>query len=150
MTKRLGCQVEVFNREAMLRHFEWSDYQDCRITAYPTLAQYNGLNLVAPSLVIIDLDLNNFKSEIALNKALKSTLDHIYGLLKVRPTVLWTGNGYHIYLPIKAFVLEEESVFASFVKQNEPDLSTKFMRYAEQFFRRISRDISKQALVLKD
>ena len=134
MTKRLGYQMEVFSNEEMLRHFEWSDYQDCRIAAYPTLTQYNSLNLVAPSLVMIDLDLNNFKSEIALNKALKSTLDNIYRLLKARPTVSWTGNGYHIYLPIKAFVLEEESVFASFVEQNELDLSTKFMRYAEQFF----------------
>ena len=86
---------------------------------------------------MIDLDLNNFKSEIALNKALRSTLDRIYGFLKVKPTVLWTGNGYHIYLPIKAFVLEEEQVFASFSSSphhHEPDLSTKFMRYAEQFF----------------
>lgn len=71
---------------------------------------------------MIDLDLNNFKSEIAINKALKSTLDHIYGLLKVRPTVLWTGNGYHIYLPIKAFVLEEEQVFANFSSPHEPNL----------------------------
>lgn len=46
MTKRLGCQVEVFNDDAMFRHFEWSDYQDCRISAYPTLTRYNGLNLV--------------------------------------------------------------------------------------------------------
>ena len=134
MTKRVGYQIEVFDKESIIREFLLSDYQDCRISAYPSLTKYNDLNLVAPSLVMIDLDLNNFKSEIALNKALKSTLDNIYGLLKVRPTVLVTGNGYHIYLPIKAFVLEEESVFASFVEQNEPDLSTKFMRYAEQFF----------------
>ena len=134
MTNRLGYQVEVLTLESMLRHFEWSDYQDCRIAAYPLLTNHNGLNLVSPSLVMIDLDLNNFKSEIALDKVLKSILDRIYGLLKFKPTVLWTGNGYHIYLPIKAFVLEEEQLFASFVEPGEPDLSTKFMRFAEQFF----------------
>ena len=61
MTKRLGYQVEVFNKEVMFRYFEWSDYQDCRISAYPTLTRYNGLNLVAPSLVMIDLDLDSNK-----------------------------------------------------------------------------------------
>ena len=137
MTKRLGCQVEVFNMEAMLRYFEWSDYQDCRISAYPTLTRYNGLNFVAPSLIMIDLDLDsNSNSEVSIAALLQATLKRIYRLLKVMPTVLWTGNGYHIYLPIKAFILEEEKVFADFVEPGlgEPDLSTKFLRYAEQFF----------------
>jgi hypothetical protein len=120
----------------MLRHFEESDYLDCRISAYPRLTQYKSINLVAPSLVMIDLDLVNFDSRKKLDNALKSTLKQIYQLLKVRPTVLWTGNGYHIYLPIKAFILEEEEIFTKFQNgnSNDPSLSTEFMRFAEKHF----------------
>ena len=42
--------------------------------------------------------------------------------------MIWSGNGYHIYLPIKAFILESESVFAEFEKP-----SMKFLRFAEQW-----------------
>ena len=41
------------------------------------------------------------------------------------PTVLFTGNGYHVYRPIKLPVLENEFVFTPF--QNP---STEFIRYA--------------------
>lgn len=84
---------------------------------------------------MIDLDLC-FGAEIILAKALKTTLHRIFKTLRIRPTVLWTGNGYHVYLPIKAFVLEEEEVFAKFQdgKFNEPNLSNKFIRFAEAFF----------------
>jgi hypothetical protein len=44
-----------------------------------------------------------------------------------QPTVIWSGNGYHIYLPIQAFILELESVFAEF---EEP--SKKFLRFSEK------------------
>jgi len=42
------------------------------------------------------------------------------------PTVLWTGNGFHIYQPINAVILEEYEEFAKF---NNP--SAKFLRFAE-------------------
>ena len=44
------------------------------------------------------------------------------------PTVLWSGNGYHIYQPVQAFVLEQEEVFFQF---EQP--SRKFMQFAEEF-----------------
>jgi hypothetical protein len=136
MTKKLGHKIEIFDKASVLRHFEESDYQDCRINAYPRLTDYKGINLVAPSFVMIDLDLCALGTKAALDKALKTTLNRIFQTLKTRPTVLWTGNGYHIYLPIKAFVLEEEEVFAKFQNGNlnGPNLSTKFIRFAEAFF----------------
>jgi hypothetical protein len=142
MTKKLGHKMEVFDRESILLHFEESNYQDCRISAYPRLTDYKGINLVAPSLIMIDLDLSSLGTKAALNKALKTTLNRIYHTLQTRPTVLWTGNGYHVYLPIKAFVLEEEEVFAKFHngKLNEPSLSTKFIRFAEAFFTKKKHD----------
>jgi hypothetical protein len=41
--------------------------------------------------------------------------------------VLFTGNGYHVYQPIKLPVLEQESIFS---KLHNP--STEFIRYAAQ------------------
>lgn len=134
MTKRLGYKVEIFDRGSILQHFAAANFEDCRISAYPRLTQYNGINLVPPSLIMIDLDLGNLKFNFSLDAVLKITLKRIYKMIKVKPTVLWTGNGYHVYLPISAFVLEEEGIFAEFYCEQGPDLSTKFMRFAEKFF----------------
>jgi hypothetical protein len=134
--------MEAFNKESMFHYFEKSNYQDCRISAYPRLTQYNGINLVAPSLVPIDLDLSNFQSRKDLETALRTTLRRILHLLQTRPTALWTGAGYHVYLPINAFILEEEEIFAKFgvCSTDHLDLSTKFMRFAEAFFTNNNHD----------
>jgi hypothetical protein len=51
-------------------------------------------------------------------------------LSEAYPTVVWSGNGYHIYQPIEAFILEEEEVFSN----NEFDQPSKeFLRFAEQY-----------------
>jgi hypothetical protein len=42
------------------------------------------------------------------------------------PSVLWTGNGYHIYQPIDSFVLEEFDIFNEF---DNP--SKQFLRFAK-------------------
>jgi hypothetical protein len=49
------------------------------------------------------------------------------------PTVLWAGNGYHIYQPMTGFILEEEQIFAKFIDPTGKDLTTKFMQFAEEF-----------------
>ena len=61
----------------------------------------------------------------------------------VEPTVLWSGNGYHIYLPLQAIVLDQ---YPEFSKDNFPNLfslygkyygysvSEVFLKYAEDFF----------------
>ncbi|MGC1931266.1 MAG: hypothetical protein WA667_20030, partial [Candidatus Nitrosopolaris sp.] len=89
-----------------------------------------GLNRQVPNFLFIDLDLSRFKSIEALNRALKKTLKFIKEKLgdNISPTVLWTGNGYHVYLPAMAFILELESIFAEF---EEP--SRRFIRWTEQF-----------------
>jgi hypothetical protein len=62
--------------------------------------------------------------------ALTATLKNIKEkLLGANPTVLWTGNGYHIYQPIDAFVLEEENIFS----RNFDQPSKSFLRFAEQY-----------------
>jgi hypothetical protein len=44
--------------------------------------------------------------------------------------VIWSGNGYHIYIPINAIVLEDKAEFSS-IYQQQP--STQFIRFAEWY-----------------
>jgi hypothetical protein len=106
-----------------------------------------------PNFIFIDLDLQNFKRykdpRKMLDNTLQRTLDKInlafsgeypypsvvQGMInnqqqkngtfvnKIKPTVLWSGNGYHIYLPIRAIVLDE---FEAFSKTRFPHLFSKY------------------------
>jgi len=134
MTKRLGYQKEVFSKQELLNYFKSSDYEDCRINAYPSFTNYQGINRVAPSFVMIDIDLRDFdnsrdKLDGLLNKILTKISSTIHGY----PTVLWTGNGYHIYQPMVGFILEEEDRFAKLKEPDGKDLTSGFMQFAEEF-----------------
>ncbi|MGC1133800.1 MAG: DNA primase noncatalytic subunit PriX [Nitrososphaeraceae archaeon] len=133
MTKALGYQKEVFNKHELLTYFKASNYHDCRINAYPAYTEYKGINLIAPSFIMIDLDLKDFELSIdkILNKTLTKINDVFYGS---HPTVLWTGNGYHIYQPVHGFILEEIDRFESLSDPFKKDLTSRFMQFAESFF----------------
>ncbi len=136
MTKTLGCQKEVFNKQEALARFKASNYQDCRINAYPSHTEYAGINLTPASFIMIDLDLKDFGySQEKLNKVLGKTLNKINNEFHgAHPTVLWTGNGYHIYVPISGFILEEIDRFACYIDSSKNDLTSRFMQFAEDFF----------------
>ena len=143
MTKELGYQAEVFNREEALEYFKSSNYQDCRINAYPSFTEYNGINRTPISFLMVDLDLKDFggsedsnkKGIMLLEKALNKTLEKIKkeGIIGGNPTVLWTGNGYHIYQPVSGFVLEEYETFYEFTKYVDKDLTSMFIQFAEEY-----------------
>jgi hypothetical protein len=135
MTKALGYQKEVFNKHELLTYFKASNYQDCRINAYPAQIEYRGINLTAPSFIMIDLDLKDFEYSIdrldrVLNKTLTKINDVFHGS---QSTVLWTGNGYHIYQPVRGFILEEIDRFASFIDPYKKDLTSRFMQLLKSF-----------------
>ena len=135
MTKALGHQKEILNKLELLAHFKASCYIDCRINAYPTFTDYEGINFTAPSFIIIDLDLKDFESLEILDKTLHKTLDKMNIVLHgAQPSVLWTGGGYHIYQPIRGFILEEIDRFACYIDANKKDLTSRFMQFAEDFF----------------
>ena len=133
MTKALGYQKEVFSIQEVLEYFRASNYEDCRINAYPSFTNYQGINRTPPSFLMIDIDLKDFASKAKLDRAMNRILKKIKINMHGHPTVLWTGNGYHIYQPMAGFILEEEEVFAKFVDPNGKDLTTKFMQFAEEF-----------------
>ena len=109
-----GRQIMVDSREEALARFAQANFVDCRISAYPPDATVNpsglecfqGLRITTPRnlIVIIDLDKSTFRSERALQLALARTLQKIKFKLEVEPTVLWSGNGYHIYLVLESQV----------------------------------------------
>jgi hypothetical protein len=146
MTKQLGYQVEVFNREEALEYFKSSNYEDCRINAYPPFTEYQGINRTPISFLMVDLDLKDFggeeeegedskkkKAKMLLEKALNKALDKIKKeSIGGNPTVLWTGNGYHIYQPVSGFVLEEYETFYEFTKYFDKDLTSMFIQFAEE------------------
>jgi Primase X len=134
MTKRLGYQIEVHSKQELLDRFEQSNYEDCRINVYPPFTNYHGINRVAPSFLMIDLDLRDFTNiKHKLDRGLKRILHRIDTLMHGHPSVLWTGNGYHIYQPMDGFVLEEEEIFARFADPAGKDLTSRFMQFAEDF-----------------
>ena len=130
-----GRQVIVNSREEALAYFKATNYFDCRISAYPywrpsTLSDFVGIkNTIPPNLIMIDLDLSNFNGESNTIKVyIAQNLQRINHLLSLRPTVIWSGNGYHVYIPINAVVLEDIKEFA-----NIEQVSTKFLRFAEWY-----------------
>jgi hypothetical protein len=137
MTKKLGYQVEVFNKEEALEYFKDSNYEDCRINAYPSFTEYHGINRTPISFLMVDLDLKDFetkKGKAVLERALNSTLKNIKGSIGGNPTVLWTGNGYHVYQAVSGFILEEYETFYEFTKYVDKDLTSMFIQFAEEYF----------------
>jgi hypothetical protein len=143
MTKDLGYQLEVFDKQEALGYFKSSRYEDCRINAYPPFTAYHGINRTPISFLMIDLDLKDFvragdskkEEEKILEKALNKTLEKIKESIGGNPTVLWTGNGYHIYQPVSGgFIVEEYETVYEFTKYFDKDLTSLFIQFAEEYF----------------
>ena len=60
MTRDLGYQIEVFNKQEALEYFKSSRFEDCRINAYPPFTEYQGINRTPISFLIVDIDLKDF------------------------------------------------------------------------------------------
>src|ERR671918_1003732 len=127
MTKQLGYQVEIFNKEESLEYFKTSNYEDCRINAYPSFTEYQGINRTPISFLMVDLDLKDFgneskKGKAVLDRILNKILQKISESIGGNPTVLWTGNGYHLYQAVSGYILEEYETFYEFTKYFDKDL----------------------------
>jgi hypothetical protein len=131
-----GRQIIAYSKDETLARFKQANFMDCRISAYPywrpsITSEFIGIkNTIAPNFIMIDLDLNKFDlDDEVLTNVLRQTLRKIKEILQLHdPTVIWSGNGYHIYIPINAPVLENIKEFSS-IEQ----ISTKFIRFAEWY-----------------
>ena len=112
----------------MLKAYEESNFIDSKLNAYPSYTEYKGIQRYPPNFIFADLDLLSFRDPPTLERTLAAALRTIRLKINGSPTVLWSGNGYHIYQPIDAIILEE---FEQFEEFEHP--STKFLRFAEYF-----------------
>jgi hypothetical protein len=135
-----GRQILILSRKEALARFVQANFLDCRISAYPHNADENpsaiqrfaGLENITPNniVIMIDLDRSNFTTERGFEVALSRTLGNIKEKLGTSPTVLWSGRGYHIILPLNSnnVILEIIQEF-----QGVDHISLKFLRYAESY-----------------
>ena len=130
MTSKTGGQIKV-EYESDIQNsihkifnvFKESSYSDCKINGFPYNTQYTHIDLdiknrTAASFIMIDLDLQDFSHDKKkLDVTLKKTLDKLSLKLhgKSHPTVLWTGNGYHIYQPLEGIIFENYEIFYDFL-----------------------------------
>jgi len=112
----------------MYKAFESANFVDCRVNAFPSYTEYKGIQRYPPNFVFADLDASSFENSMLLRKSLDDTLRTIRLKINGSPTVLWTGNGYHVYQPIDAVILEELSQF-----EQIENPSSKFLRFVERY-----------------
>jgi hypothetical protein len=104
-------------------YYQGALWEDCRIAGF-RIGQEN------PDLLFIDLDAKDFASIRAFKLGLTRTLKNIEKKLGGRPTVLWSGRGYHIIQPIECpIALENIKELAAL----EPYTSNKFLQFAERY-----------------
>ena len=84
----------------MMLKFREANYIDLRVNAYPYVPIENALYI--PNIILIDIDINRAlkTGEKLARQYLYKTLANIayYSNNTSNPLVLWTGNGYHIYV----------------------------------------------------
>jgi hypothetical protein len=135
MTKKLRYQKEVFSKGEALEYFTDSNYLDCRINSFPSYTEYKGVQRYPPNFIFIDLD----KKENNLKLALSNTLKNIETVLGGHPTVLQSGNGFHIIQPVECpkilvdgvlepAMLENIKVFKSYDKPSQD-----FLRFTKDY-----------------
>jgi hypothetical protein len=124
-----GRQVLVYSKEGALHRFKEADCLDCRISAYPSSKYIKRYLKQTPNFLFIDLD----DQALDLDKELHLVLKNIKTQFqddRIEPTVLWSGKGYHIYLPVEGVILENESLFKEIGIANP---SRKFIQWSEQY-----------------
>lgn len=141
MTSKTNGQIFVDSEDQMIEYFKKSNFVDCRVNGYPYHYEKDTRKLY-PSFIFIDLDLSlcsTCKFPIRkLDYILKQTLKKIREEINGRPTILWTGGGYHIYQPIEIVTKDKEKqslqTFKEFIPFVRNDLTTEFIRFAAKQF----------------
>jgi hypothetical protein len=149
-TSKYGGQVKIeyesdvnVSKRKMFEYFKESGFKDCKINGFPYDTEYTRVdfdvkNKTAATFIMIDLDLmgSEKKDKERLDMHLQKTLDNLSKGFhnEAHPTVLWTGNGYHVYQPINGIIFEQHEVFYKFLAYVDKDLTTEFLRFAKDFF----------------
>lgn len=138
----------------IISEFYDAKLMDCRISPYPDFTDdfaksdcrnvwvYGGLGIV-PDFIMIDIDKGAFSNTLhtyesdkqALNHALYYILDRLNDKFHTKccPSVVSTGNGFHIYRPVQlsgpSWCLGHTDTFMELTKTPDRD----FLRWAEYY-----------------
>jgi hypothetical protein len=130
-----GKQVTVYEKIETLAYYKQANYMDCRLSVYPHT--FDKASQII-DFVMLDLDLNNFKySRQKLDKALNKILMELKNRHGIVPTTIWSGNGYHVLVPLDPLgsTLEDMAEFAKF---KEP--SKHILRFLEKYISKKKSD----------
>lgn len=131
MTAKYTGQITVNSKEAMLQKFEEADFINCRINAYPVVPADT---LLTPNIIMIDLDIDRTlkTGQKLIKQVLHKTLQNIaeYSDEAIVPLVIWTGNGYHVYIVLNLGQPLECITEYSNVNVTK-EISKEFMRFAK-------------------
>jgi hypothetical protein len=130
-----GKQVVVYDKIEALAYYKQANYMDCRLAAYPYSFTKTPQII---DFVMLDLDLNNFKySRQKLDKALHKILLELNNTYGIMPTVIWSGNGYHVLVPLDTLrsTLEDMAEFARYT-----DPSKHILRFLEKYISKKKSD----------
>ena len=145
MTSTSKGLISINSKEEILQKCREADYKECLINAYPENLEINGMLIQSPNFVLIDLDISLCKTCVypirKLDYLLKQTLMQIKEDIHGQPTVLWTGNGYHIYLPVQVPILDTKYEFSKGRFQNLFSLNSRYCDYyvSEVFMQFVER-----------
>jgi hypothetical protein len=126
---------QIDNMDEIIIAFIDSKFIDCRVNAFPLLRE--GKSWI-PDLIFIDLDLSDFKSKKELELLIALILRNIskYFGEDAKPTILWSGNGYHIIQPVNCPVSDYliNQKFKEFVDSRiiiNGNAAEEFLRFAK-------------------
>jgi hypothetical protein len=129
-----GKQFTVYNKEEIFKKCVAAHYKDCRLNAYPIRGDRDlELGYLAPSILFIDIDKSD-KTEEELVIILEETLAKIKEVLGISPLVLYTGNGYHIYIGMKVRPLYTHLDLMERCRQLGTEPNKEFLRFAGRYF----------------
>lgn len=115
-----GRQIQVNNRAEALARFKQASYLDCRINAYSS-HDIKG----DPNFIFIDID--SIEKQL-LDKMLNGKFQSVGAY----PTVLFTGNGFHIYQPIDSICIDDVDTLRDYDHGHEQP-SRQFLKFAEMY-----------------
>src|ERR671921_1763129 len=142
--------IYIHNEYEIINYFLDADFTDCKINGYP-IYDNNSNKKIYPNFIFIDLDFSLCKicryPERKIDYILKETLKKIEKEINGFPTVLWTGDGYHIYQPIeldtKVFDKEKnenttlrnnvENEFSNQNNKNNKKFINEFLRFSIKY-----------------
>jgi hypothetical protein len=155
MTLKTKGPIFSDSEDDIFQHFLESEFKDCKINGYPLFDKDYDYGL-SPSFIFIDLDLSICNTckypKRKLDYILKGALNKMEKTVNGFPTVLWTGNGYHIYLPSKLCSLEvkekekeKEKCYIESVSRYDNEnssssssvnneMTTEFMKFTYKYF----------------